>query len=240
MNVPFVSCICPTYGRFPNYGHLLEESVQSFLVQDYPANRRELVIVNDCPQQVLTCDAPGVRILNLMFRHETLGAKYNAGCELSGGSYILPWEDDDISLPWRLSRSVPMMMQGDHWNPQYSWFMNSEGLHNDHKHGVCHNASVFSRAAWRAVNGYPKESGKQDAMMDTRLKRLNTNVFSPLTNIKDWFYIYRWSVSPCHVSGSHNPNQFYKDWGNKPVQEGTFKINPHWQQDYVALTRKHI
>ena len=49
MNLPFISAKCVTYGRVS----LLEEAIESFLKQDYPNSRCELVIVNDCPIQRL-------------------------------------------------------------------------------------------------------------------------------------------------------------------------------------------
>jgi len=48
-----------TYGRV----EFLEESLHSFLIQDYP--EKELVIVNDYPLQKLVFDHPQVRIYNL-------------------------------------------------------------------------------------------------------------------------------------------------------------------------------
>ena len=36
MHMPLVSCICPTYNRPPEYQHLVEEAIESFLRQDYP------------------------------------------------------------------------------------------------------------------------------------------------------------------------------------------------------------
>ena len=41
--LPFISCKCTTYGRTD----LLVESLYSFLIQDYPKDKCELVIVND-------------------------------------------------------------------------------------------------------------------------------------------------------------------------------------------------
>jgi GT2 family glycosyltransferase len=61
MNYPFISCKCITYGRVAT----LEESVQSFLKQDYPADKCELIIVNDYPLQTLIFEHPQIKIVNL-------------------------------------------------------------------------------------------------------------------------------------------------------------------------------
>ena len=71
--LPFISCKCITYGRVET----LEESLESFLKQDYPADKCELVIVNDYPLQTLRFDHPQVRIVNVNHTFTTIGAKEN-------------------------------------------------------------------------------------------------------------------------------------------------------------------
>jgi glycosyltransferase involved in cell wall biosynthesis len=55
--LPFVSCICLTYNRAPNHLHLIGEAVESYLRQTYPADRRQLLILNDTPGQELEVKA---------------------------------------------------------------------------------------------------------------------------------------------------------------------------------------
>ena len=71
-----ISCKMITYGRV----EFLEESLQSFLNQDYDGEK-ELVIVNDYPQQKLIFDHPEVRIINLDYTFETIGQKENFAVE---------------------------------------------------------------------------------------------------------------------------------------------------------------
>jgi hypothetical protein len=72
--------------------------------------------------------------------------------------HLEPWEDDDINLPWRLSLSVEQIGDGDYFNPRCYWFLDNEGLHLDHFMGYAHNASLFKRAAFEGVGGYPSKS----------------------------------------------------------------------------------
>ena len=155
-SLPLVSCICPTYNRPPRYQHLLEEAIASFLRQDYP--NKELIVLNDCPGQELICDEPGVRVVNVAERFPSIGDKQNAAVGLARGELIAPWDDDDISLPWRLSLSVERLGDGDYFNPRCYWFLDNEGLHFDHPMGYAHNASLFRRAAFEGVGGYPSKS----------------------------------------------------------------------------------
>ena len=68
MEFPFISCKCITYGRV----NFLEESLYSFLNQDYPG-KKELIIVNDYPLQTLVFEHPDVKIYNLDYTFNTIG-----------------------------------------------------------------------------------------------------------------------------------------------------------------------
>jgi glycosyltransferase involved in cell wall biosynthesis len=122
-----ISAICPTFNRISKRKHLLEEAIESFLRQDYP--NKELILVNDAPGQVLVCDKPGVRIFNLSERFKTLGEKYNWAINACDGELICSFEDDDISLPHRLSFSAEQIEDYDYYNPKFSFFLDGAGLH---------------------------------------------------------------------------------------------------------------
>lgn len=238
--LPLVSCICPTFNRAPEYQHLLEETIESFLRQTYP--NKELIVLNDCPGQELACDAPGVRVVNLPERLPTLGDKYNAAIALARGELIAPWEDDDISLPWRLSLSVERMGATPYYNPQRYWFFDGRGLHADHAMGYGHNLSLFTREAFTAVGGYLPVSGPQDMAMHAALEHYAVRIGGEIVPrdelpCEEWFYIYRWGVSPVHLSGFASPADRYREAGSQLVQHGRFVLHPHWKSDHVAATR---
>ncbi|VTS05329.1 glycosyltransferase family A protein [Tuwongella immobilis] len=215
-----VICVCPTFGRAMSHLHLLEEAVGCFAEQDYEGPKK-LVIINDAPGQTLVCSVPNVEIINVPFRFKNLGDKYNHaiattnfGPQSSGDDVILPWEDDDLALPHRIRQAVEKLEEAggyDYWNPQRSFFLDHRGLHTDHTHGVCHNASAFTRHGWQKVGGYPQTTGDQDAKMDRLLKQRTR--YNPITLPNDpttWSYVYRWGVSPNHLSSVH-PHQSYWD-----------------------------
>ena len=96
-----ISCYCITYDRT----ELLEETIESFHRQDYK-EEKELVILNDCAEQILEYNHPEVHIINTPKRFRTIGEKRNACIAMCSGDVIFPWDDDDISLPWRISLSL--------------------------------------------------------------------------------------------------------------------------------------
>src|ERR1044071_6158071 len=102
---PIVTCICPTYGRVGTDLKLLEECVYWFTRQTW-YDLAILVIVNDASNQTLICDVPGVQVYNLSNRFISLGMKYNWAVAQCNTELVMPWEDDDISLPHRIQRAV--------------------------------------------------------------------------------------------------------------------------------------
>jgi len=240
--LPLVSCICMTYNRPPHHQYLIEEAVESFLRQTYP--NKEMILINDCAEQEILCDASGVRVFNMAGRFPTLGDKHNAAIRLSSGDLIAPWDDDDISLPWRLARSVELLQDGHYLNPRCYWFLDNNGLHSDHAMGVSHTTSLFTRSGFEAVGGYPAISLGVDLEMDQALLK----TMKPVVDFDDgrcklpleeWMYIYRWGVSPAHLSG-RGVDSFYSEIGEHRVQPGIFRINPHWRTDYTELTRQYM
>jgi hypothetical protein len=234
---PLVSCLCPTYGRPPDHQELLEEAIESFLRQTYP--NKELIVLNDCAEQELVCDAPGVRVVNVRTRFATLGDKYNAAVAIARGDLLAPWEDDDISLPWRLALSVERLGDAGYYNPKRYVLLDGSGFHADQPMGYGHNLSLFSREAFGAVGGYRPISGAQDAEMDGALVAAVAGRGGPWAGEpelprREWFYIYRWGVSPTHLSAAAAPEELYRRLGSTPAAPGRFTLRPHWREDYVA------
>lgn len=111
--------------------------------------------------------------------------------------------------------------------------------------------SVFTRSAFERVGGYPAISLGEDAAMDADLKaivreegQVSPSSTGPVPSTEplpseDWFYLYRWGVSPAHLSGRADEGH-YADIGECQITAGTFTITPRWERDYVAWTRGHL
>lgn len=242
MGHPLISCLCATYNRAPNYHHLVEEAIESFLRQDYP--NKELIILNDTPGQELVCAAEAVVIVNLPRRCRTLGDKQNATVAIANGALLAPWDDDDISLPWRLSYSVERLGDASYFNPRSYWYLPTSGLQYDHPVGYAHNASLFTRAAFERVGRYRSISLGHDRDIDRAFvdsdEPLVDSLFRKSRPLRrdEWFYIYRWGVSPGHLSSiADTDDGRYPLIGQQPIVAGSFELRPHWRRDYLAETR---
>lgn len=229
-----ISCICPTFGRCPERQHLLEDAITCFLLQTH--RDKELIVINDCPSQILVCDAPQVRVVNLPHRFRTLGEKYNYAIGLALGEWIAPWEDDDLCLPHRLAFSLSRLQESDseYYNPKSYWFKNGDLLQHEVNTGYAHCASLFTKAAWRKVEGYPANCS-QDAHMDGRL-RAKVPTFNEGLGEEKCFYIYRWGVSDHHVSAHGDADGAYLDYGEKKRPAGRFVLRVGELHDSLPLT----
>jgi glycosyltransferase involved in cell wall biosynthesis len=235
-----VSCLCLTFNRFPAYGHLLQECIESFERQDYTA--KELIIINDAPDQELICDAPQVTIINLPRRCSSLGEKFNLAATQAKGDILMNWDDDDIVLPHRISWSLDKLGNEDYYNSQRYWYLAGGKIHHNHSMGVCHGSGVFTRRAFDLVGGYPHVSGAQDLEMDVLFRthpKIKTVQHTPPTP-RDWYYIYRFGHQPVHLSGRAPHDEWYKTIGTLGTVRGKFKIEPKWYEDYPKLIKDYL
>ncbi len=112
---PFVSVVTPTWNR----GAFLPYLLYMYRYQDYPADRRELVILDDSPQSHqhiidrLTNGTP--EAFNIRYFHHPeklpLGKKRNMLNELATGEYILCMDDDDYYPADKISYTIAMMQK---------------------------------------------------------------------------------------------------------------------------------
>ncbi|WP_375568644.1 glycosyltransferase family A protein [Ahrensia marina] len=234
-----VSCLCRTYGRTG----LLEEAIQSFLVQDYPGPK-ELIILNDLDAQELRFPHQDVTIVNVRERYPTLGDKCNALVELARFDVLSPWDDDDISLPWRLSTSLARLRDG-YFKPRTALF-SQQGFITGFRQAPFHAQSCFQKDLWQAVGGYPPIDVGEDTQFETRLRTRFGISHSELTPAEH-FYIYRWRgdghVSDtktlkagldCYEVFDQNVRNQIKT-GEEP--EGLVELKPAWRTDYVWEAR---
>jgi glycosyltransferase involved in cell wall biosynthesis len=245
-SLPFISCKCITYGRVS----MLEESVESFLKQDYPADKCELIIVNDYPLQTLVFNHPQVKIVNLVKTFETIGEKENYATELCQGEIICQWDDDDVALPNHLQNVAKYMTDNVnilHW--EIGVLCHSTGIENIGWIG--NSGIVFRKTAWKAIGGHPLENAGYDMTFIETLHKHGGRIFAkPSKEEASWFYM--WGGRGYHMSGEGTdhpgkPNAIQRHsnhiesqrlMGKIPI--GEVIINPIWKVDYVQMLKDYV
>lgn len=235
-----ISCLMPTYNRFPNNGSIVNEAVNSFLIQSYPD--KELIICNDTPNQVLSFDHPDIVVLNVPNRFESLSHKLRFMIANATGDYFCRWDDDDINLPWRLELSASKVLGKDEWRCENHYYAPRNVISKITEFpGNSHNMSIWSKDVLnRFGNGYPMHTtpfGGEDQVFNKVLVDLGYPPNGELLEPMMIFYIYRWGVTGNHLSGKPN------NWENiskETVVPGTFVLKPKWETNYVKLVHEYL
>jgi len=240
-----ISCLMPTYNRIPAGQFMIEEALHSFLLQDYEDS--ELIICNDTPDQQLKFDHDRVVVMNTDKRFETLSDKIQFMIDNSNGEYLCRWDDDDISLPHRLSYSIDKMRGGRlEWRSDNYFYCPKEETNYVTGAGNTHVMSLWHRDVLDAIGGYPpKASGWEDqafnhALFNSGVSERNGEEIPA----EDIFYLYRWGVSHKHLSGSGGGEEglqnHYDAIGREYIAKGVFELDPHWSEDYVLRANEAI
>jgi glycosyltransferase involved in cell wall biosynthesis len=247
--LPAVSCVCLTYGR----PELLEEAIESFLMQDY-GGQKELVVLNDFDQQTLEFDHPEVKIYNVAQRFSSLGEKLNAAVGLCTHDLIFVWDDDDIYLPHRLSLSVKQLdVKRGFFKASHAFFWN-DGEITEIAANVFHSGACFTRQLFDLVQGYPHVNSGVDQAIEGLMNRQRSGATEPdRIAPEQLYYIYRWSgVNSYHISGflgstSEEKSEYdlAEQYVLEAARQGTIRVGqvtlfPHWKTDYVDLTREFL
>jgi glycosyltransferase involved in cell wall biosynthesis len=233
-----VSCICPTYGRT----NLLPEAVESFLRQDYQGEK-ELVIVNDAPEQEIYCNASNVRVINSSERFQSLGEKRTFSYQQAKYPLILTWGDDDIHLPKRISRAVNGL--GDKRMAFEGWHFCIYGADVKYNKFSTTGAHIVRADLAKQVHWFAAKNTGEDDDFNCRIHQ----VIGKIHAIKESpEFIYRWSgTERSHISAFHSTSgrfDAYKIIGDKfqallksgAEPTGLVDIRPEWKQDYCSLT----
>ncbi len=235
---PVISCVCPTHGR----AHIIGEAVESWRRQRPCGFPTELLIVNDCPEQPLTCDVPGVRIVNLDVPM-TINAKFNLAVELAVGNYVAWWEDDDISLPHRLARSVAQSRMETTYKQRTAWLWAQDGL--TPTGNMFFGTAFFSRRLFLDSGG----AGDVGAPDVTALRNMAGagEVIDEAAAAQDMFFVYRWGgIQVIHDSGFYgadgmsSPSARLAEYRRRTLEHPVFrpgvqKIVPAWRRDYMNM-----
>ena len=241
--LPFISCKCITYGRVST----LEESIESFLKQDYPKDRCELIIVNDYPLQTLIFEHPQIKIVNLPKTFDTIGEKENYATELCQGDIICQWDDDDVALPNHLKNVAKYMTEEVnilHW--ETGVLCHVTGIEN--VGWIGNSGIVFRKSAWKAIGGHPLENAGYDMTFIEAINAYGGRLFArPPKEEASWFYM--WGGRGYHMSGEGTdhpgkPNaiqrhsnhiELERRKGNIP--EGEIHLVPNWKKDYIKMLK---
>ncbi len=245
-----IACLCCTFNRPAQ----LAEAVESFLRQTYPAELRELVILDDAGQYAPNaCDhLPGVKLITTRHRFRTLGEKRNACAALASPdveAYAV-WDDDDIYLPWHLEAMAEVFAAGNAWSlPAEVWIDRRTYLERKATKGLFHGSWGFRRDVFLLVGGYPAMQSGQDQALAGRFKKAGIKPVSPSEvavgsstptdgvqpRLALPSYIYRWHTYPGAKHISALGKDGYRHRGEELV-EHVDNLVSKWSRNWHLAT----
>ncbi len=242
-----ISCICPTFGR----PHILEESIESFLRQDFEGTK-ELIILNDDTNQELVFEHPEVRIINMDKRFQTLGLKYNyAFFELAQGRYVTPWEDDDIFLPHKLKYQYNMLESNNadyHKLPMAFVWNNGQIVELGKNVFFC--TGMWSCELLKVTTGADVGSNaRADVTIEKKLKlaaRPESHIHEHHPEPEDTYYLYRWGGMGTHLSGYPGDDETKLERAQSDIMHsekyrtGRIILEPKYHADYEGECRQFL
>jgi len=236
---PDVSCICLTHGR----PWLLAEAVESFCRQRLNGIRAELVIANDCPEQWLLCDVPNVMIINMRHQVMDLCQKTNITMEYCRGRYGCLWDDDDISLPDRITDGVARMNGTLAYRPLLCWSWNDGEIRHVGQPLFC--SAMFDLTFVKARGGCVAGGWNDRSLWDRLYPTGRVVQYAPKP--EEMQYIYRWGGIGWHESGSgeQNSEKRAKSFHSAALLDPRFKrgqvnLVPVWTHEYETDVKQAI
>jgi glycosyltransferase involved in cell wall biosynthesis len=156
-----VSVIIPCY----NQGRFLGEAIESVLDQTYPADRIEIIVVNDGSTDHTEEIALKYPVTLLSQPNKGLPSARNMGISASNGEYILPLDSDDKLHPRFLETTAAILANDSsvgvvHTHRQHFGTMHSRKLaeivHVSRliKKCVLNYCSLYRKEVWLEVGGY--------------------------------------------------------------------------------------
>ena len=115
MNAPFVTVLIDTY----NYGLYVEQAIESVLVQEFPAEQREIVVVDDgsTDDTAERLKKYGDAIRHLQKPNGGQASAFNFGFAAARGEIIATLDADDVWLPDKLRRICETFAQNPDAGP---------------------------------------------------------------------------------------------------------------------------
>jgi hypothetical protein len=223
-----LAALCCTYQR----AHLLGQLIESFRRQDYPAQLRELIILDDAGQYG-NQQGDGWRLISIPCRFASLGEKRNACAALASPDVegFLIADDDDIYLPHWFRTHAEALRQAEWSRPSLVYLERSGRLEEYPTDGIFHGGWAYRREAFHRVRGYSPRNNGEDQDIAHRMQRAGVTQCNP-TEFSPVFYIYREHNESYHLSdmGEHGYEELARQ------RQSLCKSLPiGWPIDYTAL-----
>ncbi len=243
--LPFVSCLCPTFHR----PRLLANALACFLAQDYPSDRRELIILDDGGDFAERPMADGWTISLSPGRFPSLPEKFNAVASQARGEIIFVFEDDDIYLPHHISSHVATLQT--YWGYPLSGFSKPSRVlstytgqvETEDASGRFHASIAFTRGMFDHLGGWPQTKRADfDQQFIRNLSEAVRNELCDPCEIAPPSYCFRYGSTQeyhgQHFMRSADDESWYGRVPHRPG-EGNLILRPEFDSETRRIFASH-
>lgn len=202
-DLPYIVALCPTF----NHPELLANSVALWEIQDYPADRRFLVISDDGGAFDHWQTGENWHLFRHSQRFPSLPHKYNDMAmwgrrykpDMSGppDAYLV-WEDDDLYLPGYVSAHARVLAEHELSKPGVVVSDYPGYLIEEPASGRFHSTLGFRRELFQRIGGWPlTRRADFDQQMIAALQSAARSAGDPFAEGSIEF-VYRWHTGAQH------------------------------------------
>jgi hypothetical protein len=226
-----ISVLTLTYKRF----HLLEEAIQSFLMQENSIEC-EMVIINDNTEVDYVYDHPQVRIINHKERFTSISDKIEWGYKQCKYNWIYRLDDDDLLAHGALNRTIKDILDNEGFEVYRSsgmyFFVNNI---YENIGGNINNGNVYAKSYLDRIK-FPGTSIGEDADIT-----FNNNASIYESKLEPTM-CYRWGMSTFHISGlGVTDSKIIMDHADTVLspETGTIELRPKFLSNYYEQIKSH-
>lgn len=242
---PQIVVCCSTYKR----PELASQLFYAFKMQTY--ENKKILFLDD--SKLCRADAGyDYHIIPAMGRYDSLGAKRNAAVlaaqhQFPNADIIVPWDDDDLVMPWALESIATAAKQADWVRPSKvlvpdgdaGWVQLRTYSTLERKDFAFHPAWGITLGAFKACGGYEHVSLGEDLTLARRLCNAKVSEADSTPATK----------APYYVFGPYNNEHFsynHKDYTTWPTSQSMqavteeYRIEPKHSEIHSMLAMKYI
>jgi len=180
-------------------------------------------------------DHPEVFIVNSPKRFRTIGEKRNACIAMCSGDVIFPWDDDDISLPWRITLSLDKKENKPYFKNRRAWLWQNGVIKPEPVANTYPSMACWDREFFEKVNGYAFMQSGQDIELDNRFRKTGERYCIKIPD-EEVYYIYKFGGTHKPHLSSYGYGKGWKEIGKREIIiTGTIILSPTWRQNYKEI-----
>lgn len=205
-----IYALCSTY-RHPE---LLASTLAQWNAQDYPADQRRLLILDDA-QTFDSQQGDNWDLVSWPTRFPSLPAKYNHLLSMvpDDATGVLVMDDDNTLLPGYVSAHASALEKAEFSTPNIVFTDTAGYVKVEHINGWFHSAIGIRLDLMKRIGGWPNSPRADfDYQILGALHQHAKSKAEPWATVADCQYVFRWNTGRAHGQWTHKDGPGDEQW----------------------------